>query len=127
MPYTPRTEAQKLDFYRRMYFEYVELFTSTAADAIQLASEGRWFDLIEMCADRLDARDAAQEGDAEVYELARPKAKTADAAPDLLAALKVLLACVDTTDPEDYGIIRITRQSVKGFETLVAQAEGRSS
>lgn len=92
-PATPQpwTDAEQLDFYRRMYFEYVELFTSTAAGAIQLASEGRWFDLIEMCGDRLNARDAVEEGDAEVYELARPKAKTADAAPDLLAACEAFL------------------------------------
>jgi hypothetical protein len=47
------------------------------------------------------------------------------AAPDLLAALKSLLACVDATEDERWPIIRITRPMVEILDGLVAKAEGR--
>jgi hypothetical protein len=88
---TPWPEAEQLDFYRRMYFEYLQMWGTDLHQIIVLASEGRWFDLLEYAGDALNARDCLEEGDAETYEVARPKAHAADAALDLLTACKMAL------------------------------------
>ena len=72
------TEAEQLDFYRKMYFEYVDLWGTTGREVIKLASDGRWFDLLEMVGDGLNARDAADDESVAAYDIAVRKAKEAE-------------------------------------------------
>lgn len=72
------TEAEQLEFYRKMYFEYVQLWGDMGRDVIRLASQGRWFDLLEMVGDALNGRDAADDESIAAYDIAVRKAKVAE-------------------------------------------------
>lgn len=72
-------ETEQLEFYRKMYFEYLTLWGETGREVIRLASEGRWFDLLEVIGDGLNARDAADDESIAAYDIAVQKAKNAEA------------------------------------------------
>lgn len=73
------TEAEQLEFYRQVYFEYLQLWGKTGREVIRLASVGRWFDLLEMVGDGLNARDAVDDETVAAYDIAVQKAKAAEA------------------------------------------------
>jgi len=111
--------VDQLEFYREHYFEYLDLWGETGREVIRLASEGRWFDLLEMIGDGLNAKDAASDESVAAYDIAGRKARVAEAVEELRAAgreladrlpddgldedLRRLKAALDSADEAEAG------------------------
>lgn len=90
--------------FQKLYTTAAERHIDLGVQVIQLASEGRWFDLIESVADHLNAIDAVIDGDEELYEKAKMQARRADQTPwmeeapvDPFKVMSALVALYDAT------------------------------